>query len=533
MKIGGGLIVRKKFKSVVKKLFIAVLIICAIAAGVYYWIFNKKEPDTNQRLNIQQVSRGNINISIAGDGVIEPLERYDITPLVTGTIEECKFNEADTVRKGDVLYRFESFSVKNNIQKIENNIAKLNTSQDRLRENLAKTIVYAPKSGRLSDFKVKKNESIGTQTIGQIVDDSYYIIEVFYNKAQVERMYVGEDAMIVVPAVMSSVEGKISKISDVSIPQSNGVSLYSVEITVMDKMSILEGTNAYALIDGIQSVGDGKVKNFERYPVIPEISGKVIEVYVSDNDYVVAGQKILKLDEETYLRSLNDGELDLKNSYLSLEEAKKNLKDYNITSPIDGVVLSKEFKAGDSINGNSKANSLMVVANMSKVKFSMNIDELDIAKVKKGQKVVVTAQALEGESFEGRVTSVAEEGISTNGVTNYVVEVTIDKPGSLKSGMNVDAVIVIENRENVLVVPSLAISKDGTKYYVNVYKEDTGGVEKRYIEKGLGDGSNIEVVSGLQEGEKILISGSSGLEGLLSKMGQSRPVGMGMPGGRR
>ena len=515
--------VQKKFKSIMKKLFLIILIIGGIALGVHYWFSNKAKSDINQRLNIQKVSRGNINISISGDGVIEPLERYDITPLVTGTIEECKFNEADVVKKDDVLYRFESFSVKNNIQKIENNIEKLNTSQERLRENLAKTIVYAPKSGRLSDFRVKKDENVGMQTIGQIIDDSYYTVEVFYNQAQIERMYVGCDALVVVPAVMSSVEGKISKISSVSIPQSNGVSLYSVEIQVTDKMSILEGTSAYALVDGIQSVGDGKIKNFERYPIIPEISGKVKEVYVSENDYVVAGQKILKLDEETYIRSLNDGELDLKNLYLSLGEAKRSLKDYNITSPIDGVVLSKEFKAGDSINGNSKTNRLMVVANMSKVKFSMNIDELDIARVKKGQQVDVTAQAIEGESFEGRVTSVAEEGTSTNGVTNYVVEVTIDKPGSLKSGMNVDAVIVIENKENVLVVPSLAISKDGTKYYVNIYNETTGETEKRYIEKGLGDGSKVEVISGLSEGEKILMSGSNGLEGLISRMSQDRP----------
>ena len=65
------------------------------------------------------------------------------------------------------------------------------------------------------------------------------------------------------------------------------------------------------------------------------------------------------------------------------KQTKKELEDYSIKSPIDGVVLSKEYKAGDSINSNYKGTSLMVVANMSKVKFDMSIDELDIAKVKK------------------------------------------------------------------------------------------------------------------------------------------------------
>ncbi|MBP5427064.1 MAG: efflux RND transporter periplasmic adaptor subunit [Clostridiales bacterium] len=518
----------KKVKFLSKKTIIILLIAGTLCLGIRHLFGSKEKTDTTEKLNIQRVSYGNINVSISGDGVIEPFERYDITPLVNGTIEECSFNEADTVKKGDILYRFESSNAQNIIQKMENNIARSKINQERLRENIEKATIYAPHSGRLSEFKLKKGENIGIQTIAQVVDDSYYVIEVFYNKAQTQNMYVGKYADVVIPAVMSSVQGTISKISNISIPQSNGVSLCSVEITIKDKLSILEDTFAYAFIDGIQSVGDGRVKNFERYPVISEISGKVKEIYVSENDYVEKGQKILKIDEETYVRSLKDGEIDLKNEYLSLEEAKKNLKDYSIESPIDGVVLSKTYKAGDSLNVNSKASSLMVVANMSKVKFNMNIDELDIAKVKKGQEVKVTAGALEDEYFKGKVTSVAEEGISSNGVTNYVIEVTIDKPGDLKSGMNIDAVIVIENKENVLVVPNSAISKDGTSYYVNVYSKETEKTEKRKIEKGSGDGTNVEVLSGLSEGEFVLVNGAS--ESISVNMSG---MGRGTPGGRR
>ena len=499
-----------KNKKLLKRVCIIVLI--ATIIGVIIFLFKGKNgTNVANRINTKEITLGDINVKISGSGVIEPLERYAITPLVYGTIEECNFNETDLVKKDDVLYKFESFTVENSIKKMQNNIDKLIINQNKLKENLEKTDVYATHSGRISGFVVKENENVATASVGKIIDDSYFVAEVFFNKAQIDEMYVGQDAIVVIPELMEdNISGRISKISSDFIPDKKGISLYSVEITVDKKMSVPEGTLAYGIVDDIESVG-GNIKEFEKYSIVPEISGKVKEVYVSNNDYVKKGQKLFKIDEETYKRSITEGEIDLKSAYLSLEETKKNLEDYSIKSPIDGVVLSKEYKKDDSIDSNSRGTTLMVVANMSKVKFDMEIDELDIAKVKKGQDVEITAEALEGKIFTGKVTSVAEEGTSTNGVTNYIVQVTIDEPGELKSGMNVDAIIIIEDKNNILVVPSLAINKEGTKYYVDVYLEDSEKTEKRYIEIGVSDNSNVEVLSGLKKGEKVVVNSSGSL----------------------
>ncbi len=499
-----------KNKKLLKRVCIILLI--ATIIGVMIFLFKgKNETNVANRINTKEITLGDINVKISGSGVIEPLERYAITPLVYGTIEECNFNETDLVKKDDVLYKFESFTVENSIKKMQNNIDKLIINQNKLKENLERTDVYATHSGRISGFVVKENENVATASVGKIIDDSYFVAEVFFNKAQIDEMYVGQDAIVVIPELMEdNISGRISKISSDFIPDKKGISLYSVEITVDKKMSVPEGTLAYGIVDDIESVG-GNIKEFEKYSIVPEISGKVKEVYVSNNDYVKKGQKLFKIDEDTYKRSITEGEIDLKSAYLSLEETKKNLEDYSIKSPIDGVVLSKEYKKDDSIDSNSRGTTLMVVANMSKVKFDMEIDELDIAKVKKGQDVEITAEALEGKIFTGKVTSVAEEGTSTNGVTNYIVQVTIDEPGELKSGMNVDAIIIIEDKNNILVVPSLAINKEGTKYYVDVYLEDSEKTEKRYIEIGVSDNSNVEVLSGLKKGEKVVVNSSGSL----------------------
>ena len=532
---------KKLNKRLIKKVCIVVVVVIIIIALVF-WFRENGSTKVSEKITTKEVTTGDISVKISGSGVIEPLERYAITPLVYGNIEECDFNETDLVKKGDVLYKFESFTVENSIKKMQNNIDKLIINQNKLKENLEKTNVYATHNGRISGFNVQEDENVGTMSVGQIVDDGCFVACVFFNRAQTEEMYIGQDAVVVIPELMEKVDGKVSKISNTFVPENKGISLYGVEITVNRKMSIPEGTLVYAIVNGVESSGNGKIKDFEKYSIIPEVSGKVKEVYVSNNDYVEKGQKLFKIDEGPYIRSINEGEIDLKSAYLSLEETKKNLEDYSIKSPIDGVVLSKEYKKDDSIDSNSRGTTLMVVANMSKVKFDMEIDELDISKVKKGQLVEVTAEALEGDTFMGKVTSIAEEGTSTNGVTNYVVSVTIDKPGNLKSGMNIDAVIIIEDKNDVLVVPNLAVSKEGTKYYVTVYLEEDKKAEKRYIEIGVSDNSNVEVLSGLEKGEKIITNNSTSsfnftnmddMKNMRSSMFGGMSQGGGMPNGNR
>ena len=159
-------------KKLLKK--VCILTILAILIGVLiFYLKGKSNPEVVSRINTKEVTMGDINVKISGSGVIEPLERYAITPLVYGNIEECNFEETDLVKKDDVLYKFESFSVENSIKKVYNNIEKLTINQNKLKENLEKTNVYATHDGRISGFNVKENENVGTSLVGNIIDDSY------------------------------------------------------------------------------------------------------------------------------------------------------------------------------------------------------------------------------------------------------------------------------------------------------------------------------------------------------------------------
>ena len=174
-----------------------------------------------------------------------------------------------------------------------------------------------------------------------------------------------------------------------------------------------------------------------------------------------------------------------KNSYESmkknLEDAQEMLEDYSITSPISGTVIEKNFKVGDTIDATTSATVMAVVYDMSALEVELQVDELDISKIKVGQEVEITVDALDGAVFNGSVSRVGIDGIVAAGVTSFPVTVMITDIGELKPGMNVTADIQIENLEEVLTIPLSAVSRGNT---VIIKDEESKGDEEDGIQKG-------------------------------------------------
>lgn len=177
----------------------------------------------------------------------------------------------------------------------------------------------------------------------------------------------------------------------------------------------------------------------------------------------------------------------------------------------------------------------------------MNIDELDISQVEVGQTVEITADAVEGKTYAGVVTKVSVAGTTSGGITTYPVTVRIDETDGLLPGMNVDAEIVIVEKDGVLAVPSGAVNRGNTVLITSDSPSAANALEQEapegyvyvQVETGISDDSYTEITSGLQEGDTvayIAVSGNSGGMGMMGGMpGGGMPGGMssggGMPGG--
>ncbi len=203
----------------------------------------------------------------------------------------------------------------------------------------------------------------------------------------------------------------------------------------------------------------------------------------------------------------------------------------SVKTPVSGTLITQNAQKGDYLQVNNQSSAMTqteiepiaVVADISTMKVVIEVDELDIAKITKGMDAIIMCDAVADKTYTGKVSKIAAEGKSTNGVTTYPVTILIENPEELKLGMNADVTILVEKRENVLSIPMDTITKENNKTYVYIKEQDQdtkdkkeqtsfkipnsmaelSGYRKIEIEIGKNNNDQIEVLSGLNEGDKI------------------------------
>lgn len=164
---------------------------------------------------------------------------------------------------------------------------------------------------------------------------------------------------------------------------------------------------------------------------------------------------------------------------------------------------------------------------------SVNVDELDILSVKEGQTVEITIEALEEQSFEGKITDISQ-AVSGSGSTKYPVEVTVERTDDMRMGMSVSATISIDEAKDAVLIPVSALQERGGKTFVYTESSEDGTLSgETEVTTGLSDGSRAEIVSGLSQGDTVyyLKTGSEDSDRTERMPGMNGMPGGGMPGG--
>ncbi len=566
--------ITKKKAIILSSVVVAVIV---IIAGVS--VFGKKpKNDLTTLSQTDFVTVGDVEETITGSAAIEPLERYEIIALVSGDIVASPYDVGDTVQEGDLLYRFDTSSASLGIEKQELSLEQSKNSYNNAVKEAQKLTITAPCNGVVSGIEVKVGKDVSQSTVLANIENTYELtVDLPFNETQVQNIYVGDSATVSSSLHMSSVEGYVSHVAANPTAQTDGSRLYNVTIKINNPGSFTAGLVVGGEVKGMISPGGGTIKCEDSEKVSPEVAGTVNAVYVKNGDYVNKGDVLMTLESDTVTNNIKNSSIQYKNSTLSLQESRDSLDDYNITSPISGTVITRNKKAGDTIDRNNATEALMVVADISKLKFVLSIDELDIDKVEIGQDVKITCDALEGEEYMGKITNVSVEGTSTNGVTVYEAEVVVDEPGNLRPSMNVDATVVFAASKDTLVVPTGDVktvmgksylfvkdsSEDGEKKnekqealpVVGLDKEikddedkiqperEDGGKDARIPEApqgykavevtiGLSNDEYTEILSGVEEGDEIYrIATDANGSGAMSMMGGMMSGMGGAPGG--
>ena len=235
------------------------------------------------------------------------------------------------------------------------------------------------------------------------------------------------------------------------------------------------------------------------------------------------------------LNDLKDGPdaLDIRSEKLSLQQKENAYSDYFIRAPFDGILARLTVKAVDTISSGTVVGT--VVSSQKIATISLN--EVDVEKVKIGQKVELVFDAVNELSIQGTVITVDLVGTVTQGVVNYNVEISLDSDDTrIKPGMSVSATIITETKENVLTVPSSAVKSQGKTNYVEMFtspleitKGPNGTASKsipirKNVETGISNDSLIEIIEGINEGDQIVVRTIKPADLLKAPVAQSKSL---------
>jgi RND family efflux transporter MFP subunit len=231
--------------------------------------------------------------------------------------------------------------------------------------------------------------------------------------------------------------------------------------------------------------------------------------------------KILDENISTYRQGLNlkvlrDYNIGVQTAIINLDRAKLSLLKTELLAPFDGQVVDVNLHAGDMITQRYSVTGLPIdsyvarLANTSYVRMTASVSQTDVLKIARGQKALVYVDAVPGRVFEGQVSFISPFGIPLP-KGSYAVEISLDPSDTayLAGGMTCTADIIIGKHADVLLVPNAAISSQAGDYYVSVWEDEkTNIVEQRPVKIGLQGKTQTEIVSGLSEGEKVLLETS-------------------------
>ena len=337
----------------------------------------------------------------------------------------------------------------------------------------------------------------------------------------------------------------------------------------------------------------GTIEPVTSVTVGTQVSGIVSKLFVDYNSVVKKGQVIAELDKTNLMSQLNTAKTqlataqsqlnyqtanykryktlfekglvaadDFDNAKLSYTQAKEqvasakeevqraqtNLGYATITSPIDGVVLSKSVEEGQTVAASFSTPELFTIAqDLTNMQVVADVDEADIGDVKEGERVTFTVDAYPDDTFEGEVKQVRQEATTTNNVVTY--EVVISAPNAdlkLKPGLTANVTIYTAERKGVLSVPSKALRFTPQKETVGkmkivdvanaknkVWTIEGNSIVAHKVNIGMTDGTNTHIVGGIAEGTKVItgLNVMGGEEKMpMEAQGEKSPFAPGPPG---
>lgn len=551
-----------------------------IIVGIGYWGYTKIfSGDDAVRYMSAQVEKGTLIVSITGSGQVSAANQVDIKPKASGEITALYIKLGQEVDAGTVLAAIDARDVEQSVRDAATGLETAKLELDKLLEPLDEltllqaenSLIQAKESRQESEYNLKKAYEDGFTNISnaflELPDIVIGIQDILYGTnlsagmqsnisyyADTVKSYDGnvlkykDDAAVAYQKARTAYDKNFinyksaSRFSDRETIEvllaetyntakdaaeavksaSNLIQFYKDKFAERGlKPAVLADTHLATL-----STYTGKTNN--------HLSGLLsIQRTIQDSkDAIISSGRSIE-EKELSLEKIKKGpdELDIRAKKIAIQQkedalttAKQALADHYVRAPFAGVIAKVSAKKGDSASAGTIIATLITRSRIAEI----SLNEVDVSKVKVGQKVTITFDAIEGLSMTGEVAEVESIGTVTQGVVNYGVKIGFDTQDErIRPGMSVSAAIITDVKQNVLLVPNSAVhpvrsqtpqasadlqadrTSNGVKQqnntaYVEIFAGDDQAPRQQIVQTGLSNDTMIEITSGLNDGDQIV-----------------------------
>ena len=526
-------------KKTAKMIALGLSAAALLAGGVALYNFLTSTDETQGEIYSQPAFLGSIQSKVSGSGTAKAKESAAITLTQSGTVQEVFITSGQTVMAGDPLYTIFSQAAQDEVTSAQKKLEDLAQDMADLMEESTNLTVTAPFAGKLmevQDFAIDESVSKGTK-VATLVNDKKLKLSLYFSYAYEHDIYVGQDVTVSIPAVMENFSGTVEKINKVSFISPEGAVHFEVVIVFDNPGTLTAGMDAAAILtaaDGteIYPYENGETEFYEIRTINTKASGPVVAPGTLLNyANVNAGEALLYLGSDTIDSDIRAKQEEIDTAQAKLDEVNQALSDFNATAPIDGTVITCTLSEGAEVKS---GDTVVIISNTTTMLVTIQVDDRNISFIKPGDTVELQWN---GTPYMGTVTAIDMGGAqSGSGMTNYPVTLTVDNfDGSLMDGAWLQYSFVTSESADCILVPTTSVKyisdMEGNRQAVVFVKRDARpddvpeldlpqvqpGEKRQFpseedgyypviVETGISDTQNVEITSGLAEGDEVFVN---------------------------
>lgn len=511
------------FHTLLKKKFWLAVIVVVLLAGGYYFYQKSVSKGVNVSYATGQVTKGTLVTSVSGSGQAETSDQLDIKPQTDGRITVLNIKQNQQVKAGEVLAIIDQQSAANSVAQARANLEQAQASYDKLMAGATdidvQTQQLAVQSAQQALDQAKKNYTYTVTQQQQAVDKA---LATLLNADLAAEP--SDPNSTVALTISGNYMGTEKGSYNISVYQNGNGYFYSTSGLGMESGQINRGL-AQPLGNGLyitfsttgsfspstrwtinvpNTKGGNYLNNLNAYnTALQNQQQNVVQAQASvDSAQIALDKAKLALQNTIKPPTASDiasAKAQIASAQAQLANAQTAYENTILRAPFDGIVASVNFSLGDKVTAGTALAT--IITNQQVAKISLN--EVDVAKVKLGQKATITFDALDGLSITGKVVNIDTIGTVSQGVVSYNVIVAFDAQNDqVKPGMSATVDIITDVKQDVLIVPSGAVKTQGGQHYVQIMVN--GKPVNKFVEIGSTNGTDTEIVSGLTEGQEVV-----------------------------